>query len=252
MDPARRNSDQHVTGLDATARDDRVQVHESDAEAHEVEAARRWMAAHHVGQHRKLAAGDLHAGLLGSRTQARADLFQHLGVGLLDGDVVEQRNRVGADADHVVRVHAEQVDPDRVVAPELLADDHLRADAVARQREAALVVEPQDVRVVPARESGARRAPCPDAGQHLNQRRDRVPGQQLVHAGARVCPFGHEPHSSGTSGVKRRRAGASGGAAQGESHRVVRDAVGPPGHVLVHGAHELLRRVGAGQPRHEL
>ena len=225
MDPARRNPDQRVARVDAPAGDDRVELHEPDAEAHEVEAARRRMAAHHVGQHRELPAGDLNAGLLGARTQSDADLLEHVGVGLLNGDVVEQRDRIGPDADHVVRVHPEQVDPDRVVAPELLADDHLRPDAVARQREAALLVEPQDVRVVAARQRGAGRAAGPDSGQHLHQRRDGVAGQQLVDTGACVCPFGHGPHSSGT-GVRRAAAG-SGGAPQGERHRVVRDPVRP-------------------------
>ena len=52
------------------------------------------MAAHDVGQHRQLAAGDLDPGQLGPGAQADADLLEHLGVGLLHGDVVEQRDRV--------------------------------------------------------------------------------------------------------------------------------------------------------------
>ena len=38
-------------------------------------------------------------------------------VGPLDGDVVEQRQRLGADADQIVDVHRHAVDPDRVEAP---------------------------------------------------------------------------------------------------------------------------------------
>jgi len=98
----------------------------------------------------------VNAGQLGPGAQPDADLLEHLRVRLLHGDVVEQRDRVGADADHVVGVHAEEVDADRVVAAELLADDHLRADAVARERQAARVVQLEHVRVVAASERGAR------------------------------------------------------------------------------------------------
>ena len=65
-----------------------------------------------------------------------------LGVGPLDRDVVEQRERLGADADQVVDVHRDAVDPDRVEAPRLLGDDHLRADAVGGERDAEARARP--------------------------------------------------------------------------------------------------------------
>ena len=61
---------------------------------------------------------------------------ERLGVGLLDGEVVDHRDRLGADADEVVDVHRDAVDADGVEPPGLLGDDELRADAVGRQRDA--------------------------------------------------------------------------------------------------------------------
>ena len=45
------------------------------------------------------------------------DVAQHLRLGVLDREVVEQRDRLGADADEVVHVHRDAVDPDGVEAP---------------------------------------------------------------------------------------------------------------------------------------
>ena len=67
----------------------------------------------------------------------------HLGVGLLDGQVVEQRDRLGADADDVVDVHRDAVDPDGVVAAGLLGDDQLRADAVGAERDPEVRAPPR-------------------------------------------------------------------------------------------------------------
>ena len=56
-----------------------------------------------------------------------------LGVGLLDREVVDQRDRLGADADDVVDVHRDAVDADGVEPVGLLGDDQLRADPVGRR-----------------------------------------------------------------------------------------------------------------------
>ena len=71
------------------------------------------------------------------------------GSALPDGDVVEHRDRLGADADQVVDVHRDAVDPDGVVAVHHLGDEQLRADAVGRDREAEPAAEVEHVRVVP-------------------------------------------------------------------------------------------------------
>ena len=89
--------------------------------------------------------------------QPEGDLAQQLGIGGLDGEVVEQRQRLGADADQVVDVHRHAVDPDRVEAPRLLGDDHLGADAVGGQRDPEAGRDPQHARVVPGQRHGQRR-----------------------------------------------------------------------------------------------
>ena len=88
------------------------------------------MAADQLGEDRELAAGDLDAGGLGADAQPLGDARQPLGIGLLDGQVVEHRDRLGADADEVVDVHRHAVDADRLQAIGLLGDDELGADAV--------------------------------------------------------------------------------------------------------------------------
>ena len=187
---------------------DRVEVDQPDAEADQVEAPRRGVAADQVRQHRQLAARDLDLRLLGALLQPDPDLLEHLGVGLLDGDVVEQRDRVGADADDVVGVHPDQVDADRVEAAHLLADDHLRSHAVRRQGEPADVVQPQHVRVVARAERRAAGAPGGDRGEHVDERPHRGAGAGLVHARARVGGVGHAPIQAEWGAGGERRTGA--------------------------------------------
>src|SRR5262249_6952790 len=55
---------------------------------------------------------------------------------LLHRDVVDHRQRLGADAEHVVHVHGDAVDADRVVPVHQLRDQELRAHAVGGNREA--------------------------------------------------------------------------------------------------------------------
>ena len=60
---------------------------------------------------------------------------------MLDRDVVHHAQRLSADAEHVVHVHRDTVDPDRVVPIHQLRDQELGPDAVRRDREA----DPPDV-----------------------------------------------------------------------------------------------------------
>ena len=76
---------------------------------------------------------------LGARRRPSAMRAEPVGVGLLDGEVVEQRDRLGADADDVVDVHRDAVDADRLEAVGLLGDDELGADAVGGERDAERV-----------------------------------------------------------------------------------------------------------------
>ena len=138
------------------AGDDRVERDGADGGAAEVEAAGRRVAADQLGEHRELAAGDLDAGVGGAAARPRAIASVARRVGLLDGEVVDHRDRLGADADEVVDVHRDAVDADGVQPAGLLGDDDLRADAVGRDRDAEVGADAQDARVV-AR-AGRRRA----------------------------------------------------------------------------------------------
>ena len=130
-----------------------------NAAPHRSKPRGRRVAADQLGEHGELAARDLDAGRLRADAQALGDAPEPLGVGLLDGEVVEHRDRLGADADEVVDVHRDAVDPDGLEAVGLLGDDELGADAVGRERDAELVGDPQDARVV-----ARRAAPTATAG----------------------------------------------------------------------------------------
>ena len=56
--------------------------------------------------------------------------IQHRRVRLFDRDVIDHRHRPRADAQHVVDVHRDAIDADRVVFFHHVGDDRLRADAV--------------------------------------------------------------------------------------------------------------------------
>ena len=82
-----------------------------------------------------LAADDADARLAGALGQRAAELCEDLGVGVLDGDVVEHGDGLGADADQVVDVHRHAVDADRVVALCQFGDQQLGADPVRGERQ---------------------------------------------------------------------------------------------------------------------
>ena len=119
-------------------------------------------------------------------------------LGLLDRDVVQQRDRLGADADQVVDVHRDAVDPDRVEAPRLLGDDHLRADAVGRQRDPDVRREharqPHHAGVMAGQRHRQRLAPGLDRLQHARRSPPRPIGLVSVHTRCGVC-VAHALHS---------------------------------------------------------
>ena len=186
VDAARGDADDRVAGLDRGTGDDPVERDDPGARADEVEAPRRGVAAHELGELRELAAGNLDAGRLGAGAQPLGDRGEHLGLGCLDGDVVEQGDRLGPDADQVVRVHGDAVDPDGVVALEGLGDDDLGADAVGGEREAGGLAQCEHARVVAGGEHRARRAAGVDLGKDPDEPRDGLPGTVGVDAGAGV------------------------------------------------------------------
>ena len=119
-----------------------------------------------------LAAGDLDPRELGTAREPDAELRADLGVRPLGEDEVEHRDRLRADADHVVGVHRHAVDADRVVAAEALGDDHLGAHGVGGQRQAGAIVEPQHAGVVARQGDDPRRLARVDRPQAADQRLD--------------------------------------------------------------------------------
>src|SRR6266581_2496004 len=129
VDPAARQADDHVSRADRTTVDDLRLPNGPEAGAPEVEFP------HELGDHRDLPADDRYVRHLGPAVQPDANLTGDLAVVSLDRDVVDEGNRLRADADHVVHVHRDAVNPDRVPAAHLLRNKDLRPDAVGAQGE---------------------------------------------------------------------------------------------------------------------
>jgi hypothetical protein len=148
--------------------------------------ASRATVPHHLAAGGQLAAGYLDPGQLGPARQPDSDLLADLRVGALDRDVVEHRQRLGADADHVVDVHRHAVDPDRVETAQLLGDEQLGADAVGRERDPGPLVDPDHARVVTGQRHLQRRVPQLDRPQRPHQPGDSGIRRPLVDPGPGV------------------------------------------------------------------
>ena len=128
VDAVAAHADDDVACAHVAAVDDLVEGDAADRHSHQIEAL------DDVLELRRLAARDRDLRHPGALAQAGADRIEHGGVGVRDRDVVEQRERLGADADHVVHVHGDTIDADGVVLPHHLGDDGLGADAVGAER----------------------------------------------------------------------------------------------------------------------
>ena len=168
------------------AGDHAVQRHGAEARGGEVEPARRRVALDQLRQDGDLAARDLHPGVLRAGGQAAPDRGEHVGVGPLDRDVVEQRDRLRADAHDVVDVHRHAVDPDGVEPPGLLGDDELGAHAVGADRDPEVRRHLEDRRVVTRAQAGARGSSGVDPAQHADERGHRPVGRTRVDPGGGV------------------------------------------------------------------
>ncbi len=141
MDPAARQANDHVS------RPHRPTVHDLRLPDGPKAGARQVEFPNELGDDGDLPADDRDVRHLGPAVQSDPDLAGNLAVVSLDRDVVDEGDRLGADADHVVHVHRDAVDPDRVPAAHLLRDEDLRPDAVGAQGECivAEVDEPREV-----------------------------------------------------------------------------------------------------------
>ena len=123
-------------------------------------------AADHLPHLRELSAGTAHAGLLTAERDTLTERTEQLGVGFLDGDVVHQRDGTGTNAEDVVDVHRDAVDPHAVELAGGLRNQKLRADAVRRDGDPESVAHRDHVREVADVEDGAR------SGREIERRTD--------------------------------------------------------------------------------
>src|SRR3989454_2325267 len=129
MDPVAGQADDDVSRADRPTVDDLRLPDGPEAGAREVEIP------HELRDDSALPADDRDVRHLGPAVQSDADLAGDLSVVSLDCDVVDEGDRLRANADHFVHVHGDAVDPDRVPAAHLLRNEHLRPDAVGAQGE---------------------------------------------------------------------------------------------------------------------
>jgi hypothetical protein len=182
MRAARGKPQQRVARHDGLAVDDALLFHHADAEARQVVLALRVHARHFRG----LAADQRAAGLLAAFGDAADHLRRHAPVELAAGEIVEEKQRLGALHENVVHAHRHQVDADGVVAAEHEGELELGAHAIGAGNQDGLPVLLRD---------RAQRAETPEPGQHLGAHRalgerldgfdQRVAGVD-VHAGVTV------------------------------------------------------------------
>ncbi len=172
-------------GSDRGAADDPLERDQPDRAAGQLEAV------DDVADLGDLAAGNLDPGQLGAAAQPDADRAAELGISGRAEDEVDEGDRLGADADEVVDVHRDAVDADRLEAPELLGDDHLRPDPVGAEGDPGFVVEPQDARVMAGQRHDPRGLAGLDPRQVGDERRHRRVGAALADPGAGVGVLAH-------------------------------------------------------------
>ena len=119
--------------------DDTVERHQADRHPDQIEAAYR------ILERRDFAAGYRNPGLPGTFRQANGERPQHVGVGGLDRDVIDHRQRARTDANQIVDVHRDAVDADRVVFLHHVGDDRFRANAVGADRQPDPAADVDDI-----------------------------------------------------------------------------------------------------------
>ena len=131
VEAVRGQADDRVAGSGRRAIDHPVALDDADAAAGHVERGR----FHQTGMLGGFATDERTAGLATSGGDATDELGGSRRVEPADREVVQEEERFGPAADNVVGTHRDQVDADRVVAPERGRDRRLRADPVGRRDE---------------------------------------------------------------------------------------------------------------------
>ena len=181
-----------VSDLDLRAVDNRRLLDDADAEAGHVVIT----GLVEVGKNRRLAADQAAARLDAAVADSLHERRDQVRIVLRQREVVEEAERLGADAEGVVDRHRDQVDSDRVVPVHHPRDLELGADAVGRAHEHRVVVL---LEVGPAEQEQAREAAeaveDPAAilrSAHMRgHRRQRLVVKVEVEPGVAIGEFGH-------------------------------------------------------------
>ena len=130
MNAAAGEADYHVVFVEAASVEDAAERDVTNGGADEIEAEPQARALDDVGELGGLAADQRDAGAARTFGEPHRESLQHHRIGPLDRDVVDHRDRKGADADQVVHVHGDAIDADGVVAADQLRDQRLGAHPV--------------------------------------------------------------------------------------------------------------------------
>ena len=182
MEPRRGEAHDRVPGLRRGPVEEPAPLPHPDAEPSEVEL----VGLHEPGVLGRLAAGERRAGLAAALGDPRDQGRDPPRIQPPDRDVVEERERLGARAGHVVRAHGDEVDPDRVQAAHRRRDRRLGPHAVGGRDDHRLLVARRDRHRGPEPAEAAEnlRAPC---GRHrCAHELDRVLARRHVHPGSRI------------------------------------------------------------------
>ena len=193
VQPAALEPEEDVARANRGAREHPVERHGTDRGTDQIEAATRDDAADHLADLRQLSSRAAHTCQLAAPCDAFSERSEQLGDGLLDRDVVDQRDRSCTDAQHVVDVHRDAVDADRVVAPGGLCDQELGPDAVGGDGDAQVVGNGHDVGEVPDVERGPGRSGMLERGSDPAQQRAE-PAADGPHADIVLGERPHRPH----------------------------------------------------------
>ncbi|MGF6655670.1 hypothetical protein OKW34_006260 [Paraburkholderia youngii] len=136
MDAARREPEHHVARSNLAAVDDLALFHRADRETGQIVFAVRIHARHFRG----FAADQRAARQLAAVCNALHDGRRRADIELAAGEIVEEKQRLGALHEDVVDAHRDQILADRVVLVQLERETQLGADAVGAGHEHRFLV----------------------------------------------------------------------------------------------------------------
>ena len=226
VQPRRRQGHQHVARFDRGAVDEPVPLGDADAEAGEVELP----VAVDAGHDRRLPAQQRRPGPHAALRHARHDGREPVRVVPVEGDVIQEEQRLRPQAEHVVHAHRRQIDADGVVFPRREGDLQLRADPVGAADQHGVgelgdVREPEQPRKPARQVHHPGPAGAPDEGRQLRHALrvtvqidpGGLVGERFGHDAAASAVGGNPGGSGMPAAVKRSAAQAASAGASGGS-----------------------------------